>query len=325
MTARARSRLAWVVVACAAVLSSCASQQGGSLAAPGSASPRTRVLGSGPRVLLAQVLLPPGARFTLPTSVCQEVFVYVRHGAAELDGGRVLLPGRAVRFGLEGAAVGNGSSRDTELYLVVSRSVARRFGPDATLDMQLAPSDPACGESAGAAALSELGAQPFVHAGGELRVSLLLDGPGQGTRHASLTRLDASATAGVPLHEHEESAEVIFIEQGEGRMRVGDQLVAVRPGTFVYIPPHTPHSFSPSGNSPLQAVQVYAPGGPEQRFRVTAPAPTGSDPAQAGVGAEPTPGAGSAPGSGASAGTWQVPTEGADGAAGPVGAPGAGS
>lgn len=255
-------------------------------------------------MLLAQVLLPPGARFTLPTSVCQDVLVYVRHGAIELDGQRALLPGRAVRFGLEGAAVSNASSHDAELYVIVSRSVARRFGPDATLDMQLAPADPACGEGTQAAQLSDQGAQPFVHAGGELRVSLLLDGPGQRARHASLTRLEASASARVPLHEHEESAEVIFIEQGEGRMRVGDQQVAVRPGTFVYIPPRTPHSFTPSGNAPLEAMQVYAPAGPEQRFRgpASGPSPAASSPGSAGPASPPSD-------DGARDGTEPTPTD----------------
>jgi len=253
------------------MLAGCAASGASSDTSTSSVTPRTRVLGSGPRVLLAQVLLPPGARFTLPTSVCQDVLVYVRRGATELDGGRPLLPGRAVRFGLGGAALGNTSGRDAEVYVIVSRSVARRFGPDATLDMQQAPADPACGEGVQADGLSDLGAEPFVHAGGELRVSILLDEQGQGARHAALTRLDASAAASVPLHTHNDSAEVIFIEEGEGRMLVGDQHVAVRSGTFVYIPPRTPHSFTPSGNSPLRAMQVYAPAGPEQRFRQIAP------------------------------------------------------
>jgi len=259
------------------MLSGCATAGPGSPATQASA-PRTRVLGSGPRVLLAQVLLPPGSRFTLPTSICQDVLVYVRRGATELDGGRPLLPGRAVRFGLDGAALGNTSNRDAEVYVIVSRSVARRFGPDATLDMQQAPVDSACGEGVPAEGLSDLGADPFVHAGGELRVSILLDEQGQGARHAALTRLDASATTGVPVHAHDDSAEVIFIEDGEGRMLVGDQHVAVRPGTFVYIPPRTPHSFTPSGNAPLRAMQIYAPAGPEQRFRQAPPTAPTSEP-----------------------------------------------
>lgn len=285
-----------LLVVFGAMLGACAPAASRDTRAVGEVSPRTRVLGSGPRVLMAQVLLPPGARFTLPTSACQEVLVHVRRGAIELDGGRALLPGRAVRFGLDGAAVSNTSSRDAELYVVVSRSVARRFGPDATLDMQQAPMDAACGEAASAPALSDAAAEPFVHAGGQLRVSILLDGAGQGARHGSLTRLEASATAGVPLHDHEESAEVIFIEQGEGRMRVGDQHVAVRPGTFVYIPPRTQHSFTPSGNSPLSAVQVYAPAGPEQRFRIHHAAP--------GAAAAPDPGEGE-PGAAAGTGSWE--------------------
>lgn len=278
-----RSRRMWralglLAVLAAPMLPGCATPSASGGTSGSAVTPRTRVLGSGPRVLLAQVLLPPGARFTLPTSICQDVLVYVRRGTTELDGGRPLLPGRAVRFGLDGAALGNTSNRDAEVYVIVSRSVARRFGPDATLDMQLAPVDPACGEGAPATALSDLGAEPFVHAGGELRVSILLDEQGQGARHAALTRLDASAVAAVPVHTHDDSAEVIFIEEGEGRMLVGDQHVAVRPGTFVYIPPRTPHSFTPSGNSPLRAVQVYAPAGPEQRFRSAPPSGSNATP-----------------------------------------------
>ncbi len=260
-------------------------------------------------MLLAQVRLTPGARFSLPTSVCQDVLVYVRRGAAELDGGRPVLPGRAVRFAAGGAGLRNSGSRVVDLYVVVSRSVARRFGPDATLDMQLAPVDAACGEDGSTTALSNPERSgPFEHAGGELRVSILLDEEGQRSRHASLTRLEATATAGVPEHQHEESAEVIFIEAGEGRMRVGDQNVAVRPGTFVYIPPRTPHAFQPTGNSELRAMQVYAPAGPEQRFRV---APEASSTEEA------TPEAGSA-------GAWQgrepSPSSAGDGADGPEGA-----
>ena len=61
--------------------------------------------------------------------------------------------------------------------------------------------------------------------------------------------------------------EIIFVEDGEGTMRVGDQTVSIRPGTFLYIPPRTDHDFRPTGNRPLRAMQMYAPSGPEQRFR----------------------------------------------------------
>ncbi|MBK6813726.1 MAG: hypothetical protein IPG81_33555 [Sandaracinaceae bacterium] len=102
---RTLSALAVVTALGGVLLPGCATPRAAGSASATPATPRTRVLGSGPRVLLAQVLLPPGARFTLPTSVCQDVLVYVRHGATELDGGRPLLPGRAVRFSLDGAAL----------------------------------------------------------------------------------------------------------------------------------------------------------------------------------------------------------------------------
>ena len=233
-----------------------------------SVRPRLRVLGAGPRALLGQLHLPASGRFSLPTSSCQDVLAYVRSGSVELDGGRVLLPGRAIRFGPGGAAFENPSSRPAELYLAVTRSVARRFGPDARSDMQLAPEDAACGSSETAATVSDTETTgPFENAGGELLASVLLDEANQRAVHGSLVRLEGSADVAVPEHEHEVSAEMVFVEAGEGRMRVGDQNVAVRPGTFVYIPPGTPHAFTPSGNSAMRVMQLYMPAGPEQRYR----------------------------------------------------------
>jgi len=52
--------------------------------------------------------------------------------------------------------------------------------------------------------------------------------------------------------------------------------VKVAPGTIAMIAPGVPHAWKPSGSSPLIAVQMYWPPGPEQRFKKLAeesPAP----------------------------------------------------
>lgn len=232
------------------------------------AVPRVRVLGNGPRLLLAQVRVPQGASFAVPTSTCQEVLAVVRRGTAALRGGRVLVPGRGVRFGPGGARLSNSSAQPLDLYVAVTRHVARRFGPDALFEMQRAPESTECGDAEdGLRESTPERTGPFPQAGGRLQVSLLLDEEGQGSRLASFSLLAAESSVGVPEHQHQESAEIVFIESGEGAMRVGDQTVTIRPGTFVYIPPRTPHDFRPTGTSPLRALQLYSPAGPEQRFR----------------------------------------------------------
>lgn len=109
-----------------------------------------------------------------------------------------------------------------------------------------------------------------MHAGGRLSVMIYLDAAHGAQTVPSLGTLEGDPTLGVPEHTHEESAEVLWIRDGSGTMRVGDETRVIRPGTFVYVPPKTIHGFEPDGARPLFAYQVYTPAGPEQRFRNTA-------------------------------------------------------
>ena len=47
----------------------------------------------------------------------------------------------------------------------------------------------------------------------------------------------------------------------------GEELVAIRAGALASVPPGMPHGWKPAGKAPLLAIQVYAPPGPEQRFK----------------------------------------------------------
>ena len=47
----------------------------------------------------------------------------------------------------------------------------------------------------------------------------------------------------VPLHTHSQEDEVWYVLDGEIAFTVGDQERRVGPGTFVYVPRHTPHTF----------------------------------------------------------------------------------
>lgn len=264
---------------------------------PGSAGAESRVApGSGAalrddqeiRVQLAQLTLEPGGRFVPPTSRCQDVLVLVRGGRARATGPGIgtereaatLEEGDAVRFGpsSEPSSVVGDPERGARLAVAFTR--ARGFGlRGVPLDgvaaaLRAPPDDPACGEPEPAAPGSRVSsladATPLVVAGGAMRVRILLDAERHGARHGGLSVLEADAEAAVPPHTHPESIEALIIERGAGTMPLGDARVPIRDGAIVYVPEATVHAFEPDGTTPLRAVQVYAPSGPEQRFRAMA-------------------------------------------------------
>jgi mannose-6-phosphate isomerase-like protein (cupin superfamily) len=91
---------------------------------------------------------------------------------------------------------------------------------------------------------------------------------------ASLESLVASKSAPVPQHAHEHEWEILAVLSGDGTLArtVGgrEDDTPIGAGTFASIAPGVPHAYRPAGTSPLVAVQLYLPPGPEQRFKMLA-------------------------------------------------------
>lgn len=108
--------------------------------------------------------------------------------------------------------------------------------------------------------------------GGSFRAKIAFDGP-QASR-ASLGVLVGGARASVSEHVHARSYELITAVIADGMVNVwgaddsplGHQNV-VRGGDPQVIPAGLRHAWVGAGTVPFVAVQAYAPGGPEQRFR----------------------------------------------------------
>lgn len=94
-----------------------------------------------------------------------------------------------------------------------------------------------------------------------------------GLKEAAMTELVMLPGAAVPEHTHDASAELIYILEGQGTMTLDGQAQPVRAGMAIYIPAGVKHSLSVDTKiEPLRALQVYTPGGPEQRFKKGIPA-----------------------------------------------------
>jgi mannose-6-phosphate isomerase-like protein (cupin superfamily) len=231
------------------------------------------------RVLLASLELPPGAYFRPPTSSCQDVIVLVRDGELEASGTGIapsdarasLYVGDAVRFGPEGdGMLLNTSERTARTVMAVARD-ARRFQRTSGWE-SLAPEGGDCAPldrpfAASPLRVGSIGTTEALVATPDLRVQIMLDTEGHGAENAGLSVLEGAPSLTVPAHTHDGSAEILLVDEGSGTMTLGDREIPVRPGARVYVPPGVEHAFRSDGTSRLRAIQLYAPSGPEQRFR----------------------------------------------------------
>ena len=69
-----------------------------------------------------------------------------------------------------------------------------------------------------------------------------------------------------PLHTHHREDEAFYILQGRFTFFVGDAVLHVEPGAFVFLPRDLPHAFRVEGNAPARLLQLTTPAGLEQGF-----------------------------------------------------------
>lgn len=115
---------------------------------------------------------------------------------------------------------------------------------------------------------------PLPSAGGKVKTRILFDAETTGVPSASLSLAEFEAGAEVARHDHAESAEILYILSGRGELTVGSEKIPLGPDQAVHLPENQPHSARLTEKT--IALQVYAPAGPEQRFKQGRGRPTGA-------------------------------------------------
>ena len=64
---------------------------------------------------------------------------------------------------------------------------------------------------------------------------------------------------GPPLHTHQDAAEAFYVLEGEYLMYLEDRQRVCPPGTFVYVPRGTPHTFKVVSIGPGKKLNLFAP------------------------------------------------------------------
>lgn len=62
-----------------------------------------------------------------------------------------------------------------------------------------------------------------------------------------------------PAHAHDNGEETIYIVSGTGKVKVGDEVFPLYPGSMVLFPQGVPHMVWNTGNMPLKLACFYAP------------------------------------------------------------------
>lgn len=66
--------------------------------------------------------------------------------------------------------------------------------------------------------------------------------------------LSTFETENIQKHDDQEA---LYILEGEGEVMIGDQVHAVKPGSALYVPPHTPHCARKTSAKPLRLVYAH--------------------------------------------------------------------
>ena len=70
-----------------------------------------------------------------------------------------------------------------------------------------------------------------------------------------------------PGIQHAGTEEIIFVTAGAGELTVGSEKFPFEASEALYIPAGQPHSVKFTGTDKAEMVQIYAPAGPEDRYK----------------------------------------------------------
>ena len=103
--------------------------------------------------------------------------------------------------------------------------------------------------------------------GGKGRATPLLDVAHTGDRAVYLGKLEVEPGVEVPRHAHAGAEEIIFVAAGAGELTVGSEKFPFEGPEALYIPAGQPHAVKFTGTDKAELVQIYAPAGPEDRYK----------------------------------------------------------
>jgi quercetin dioxygenase-like cupin family protein len=102
---------------------------------------------------------------------------------------------------------------------------------------------------------------------GKGKIKPLLEPAKTGNRGLYVGILEAEPGAEVPRNSHPGSAEILYVLSGGGDVTIGSEKLKFGAEEVLHIPDGQPHAAKFTGPEKTVILQVFAPGGPEERYR----------------------------------------------------------
>jgi mannose-6-phosphate isomerase-like protein (cupin superfamily) len=93
--------------------------------------------------------------------------------------------------------------------------------------------------------------------------------------------VEVAPRGGPPLHVHHKQEETIHVLKGRFKVRIGEEIVELEQGGFVYLPSKVPHTFMNLTDEPGEIIVVYTPGGGHRFYEELGPATRNGTPDKA--------------------------------------------
>jgi len=120
---------------------------------------------------------------------------------------------------------------------------------------------------------SAAGADTLPVFAGKGKIKPLIEPAKTGNKALYVGILEAEPGAEVPRNTHPGSAEILYVVSGGGgELTVGSEKIAFGAEEALHIPDGQPHAAKLTGPEKTIMVQVFAPAGPEERYRAAQPA-----------------------------------------------------
>ena len=107
-------------------------------------------------------------------------------------------------------------------------------------------------------------------AGGKIKVHALFDPANSGSDAASASVVEFAPGTEIARHSHDGSAEIVYILSGSGEVTIGSEKIPFGGDQVIHIPEGQPHAVKFTGGEKTTALQIFAPAGPEQKYKMPA-------------------------------------------------------
>ena len=94
---------------------------------------------------------------------------------------------------------------------------------------------------------------------GNFEAIVLATGEGTSGQFALLQTQNEPHDFGPPLHLHRDAAESFYVLEGEYLVYINAEQYVAGPGSFVYVPPNTPHTFKVVSATPGKKLNLFTP------------------------------------------------------------------